>query len=262
MLFKAHDIKGFRLEGLDGEFGHVEEFFFDDQHWAVRYMVANTGNWLTGHQVLIAPQSIEKMDFDLRTISVRLSKKQIEESPLLEDHQPVSRQYEGLLYDYYGLPTYWSGPYMWGAYPHMWYDETTQEEPRDKIEHQNHHLRSTHDVRGHHLQASDGEFGHVDDFIIDEKTWAIRYLVVDTQNWWPGRKVLLAPQWISSISWIDAKVYIALNRSLIEHSPEYRSDMPITREQETALYAFYQRTPYWMVDSLSPTSLAQRTLLR
>ena len=186
MLNKAKRLKGYKLDSLDGEIGKVKEFYFDDQHWAIRYLVADTGNWLTGRQVLISPYALVAVIEEEQHIAVDLTKKQIEDSPSLNSDKPVSRQFEDAYYGYYGWPVYWGGPLMWGSYSYpfimrdreKWGESTQNEKTWDP------HLRSTHDVSGHNIQAADGEIGHVDDFIIDDETWAIRYLIVDTGNWW------------------------------------------------------------------------------
>jgi hypothetical protein len=108
------------------------------------------------------------------------------------------------------------------------------------------HLRSTDEVKGYHIEATDGEIGHVEDFIVDDGTWAIRYLEVDTRNWWPGKKVLVSPQWVDNVSWPDSKVYVGLSRETIQNSPEYIESMPVTREYEKRLYDHYGRSPYWL----------------
>jgi uncharacterized protein YrrD len=221
MLNKAKTLKGYKLNSRDGEMGKVKEFYFDDQHWTTRYLVADTGNWLTGRQVLISPYALVAVLADKQLITVDLTKQQIEDSPSLDSDKPVSRQFEEAYYGYYGWPMYWSGPYMWGSYQHLvrdrnqWTVSTQGDKAWDP------HLRSTHAVTGHHIQAADGEIGHVDDFIIDDETWAIRYLIIDTRNWWPGKKVLVSPQWIERVSWSESKVFVNLSRETIKQSPEY-----------------------------------------
>ena len=192
MLIKAKTLKGYALHSLDGEIGKVKEFYFDDQHWAIRYLVADTGNWLTGRQVLISPHALAAVSTQEQHIAINLTKQQIEDSPSLDSDKPVSRQFEEAYYGYYGWPMYWDGPCMWGCYPYIMRDREQPRPPTRSEKTWDPHLRSTHDVSGHHVQATDGEIGHVDDFIIDDETWGIRYLVIDTRNWWPGNKVLVA----------------------------------------------------------------------
>ena len=251
MLTNAKTIKGYTLQSLDGEIGKVKEFYFDDQHWTVRYLVAETGNWLTGRQVLISPYALASVNKEDHVIAIDLDKKQIENSPSLDSDKPVSRQFEEEYYMYYGMPMYWGGPYMWGSYPYIvrdrekWRESTHGEKAWDP------HLRSTHDVSGHTIQASDGEIGHVADFIIDDEIWAIRYLIVDTQNWWPGKKVLLSPHWIEGVSWSESKVFVNLSRETIKQSPEYTEESLLTRDYETRLHRHYIRQGYWVEESVA-----------
>jgi uncharacterized protein YrrD len=255
MLERAETLQGYKLQSLDGELGTIDEFYFDDQHWAVRYLVVATGSWLIGRQVLISPYAlllaVEKKD---QHISIDLTKKQIEDSPSLDSDKPVSRQFEEAYYEYFGWPQYWAGPNMWGPFPNIvrdrekWRDSVQGEKAWDP------HLRSSHEVTGYDIQATDGEIGHVEDFVIDNETWAIRYLIVDTQNFWPGKKVLISPRWIERVSWEEKKVFINLSRGTIEHSPEYTEQSLITREYETGLHRHYNRQGYWVDDPVPKKS--------
>ena len=247
MLRKASTLNGYTLQSLDGEVGKVKEFYFDDQHWTIRYLVADTGNWLTGWQVLISPYALGAVMSDEQRVAINLTKGQIEDSPSLNSDKPVSRQFEEAYYGYYGWPTYWSGAYMWGAYPYIVRDfDKRREASVQPAKAWDPHLRSTHDVSGHHIQAADGEIGHVEDFIIDDETWAIRYLVIDTQNWWPGKKALVSPRWIERVSWNESKVFVNLTRETIKQSPEYTDETPLTRDYEAALHKHYSRQGYWV----------------
>jgi uncharacterized protein YrrD len=248
MLIKAKTLEGFKLNSFNGEIGQVKEFYFDDQHWTIRYLVADTGDWLTGRQVLISPYVLGDPDQEKQYITVYLTKEQIENSPSLDSSKPVSQQFEMDYHRYYGYPMYWGGSYMWGAYPYIQRDreQWSKSSPAEKKEDPN--LRSTREVSGYHIQATDGEIGHVEDFIIDYETWAIRYLIVDTVNWWSGKKVLLSPQWIERVSWGESKVFINLPREIIQRSPEYIQDNVLIRDYETQLHQHYNRQGYW-VDS-------------
>jgi uncharacterized protein YrrD len=246
MLNKAKTLTGYKLNSLDGEIGKVSKFYFDDQYWAIRYLVADTGNWLTGRQVLISPHALIAVNKEEQYISIDLTKKQIENSPSLNSDKPVSQQFELSYYGYYGWPTYWNGPFMWGPYPTIIRNPEIFRESNKNKKSWNPHLRSTHNVSGYHIQAQDGEIGHVEDFIIDDETWAIRYLVIDTQNWWPGKKVLISPKWIERISWGESKVFVSLPRETIKLSPEYTEKSLITRDYETELHRHYNRKVYWV----------------
>lgn len=245
MMNQVKTLKGYKLDSLDGLIGSIKEFYFDDQHWTIRYLVADTGNWITDRQMLISPYALGLVDQAKETISINLTRKQIEESPSLASDEPVSRQFEVSYYGYYGWPEYWDGPYPWGAYPRLVRDQgkrqghTRGERPWDP------HLRSTAAVTGYHIQAADGEIGHVKDFIVDDDTWAIRYLVVDTRNWWPGKQILVSPQWAESIDWGEAKVFVDLTRDSIRNAPEYTEESLPNREYEVRLHQHYKRQGYW-----------------
>ncbi|SPF53359.1 PRC-barrel domain protein [Candidatus Desulfosporosinus infrequens] len=220
MLNKAKTLRSYKLHSLDGEIGKVNEFYFDDHHWMIRYLIADTGNWLTGRQVLISPHALVSVNKEEQYITINLTKKQIEDSPSLDNDKPVSRQFEEAYYGYYEWPMYWD----------------SQFDP---------HLRSTYDVSSYDIQATDGEIGHVEDFVIDDETWTIRYLIIDTRNWWPGKKVLVSPRWIESVSWNETKVFVNLLRETIKQSPEYTEASLLTRDYETGLHRHYNRQGYW-----------------
>lgn len=261
MLSNVNTLKGYKLDGFDGEIGKVEGFYFDDQHWTIRYLVAETGIWLTGRQVLISPYALFAVVKEKQHITVRLSKKQIEESPSLDSDKPVSRQFEEAYYGHYGWPTYWDGPYVWGTTPYLerkrdkWIKTIQMEKGWDP------HLRSTEIVSGYHIQALDGEIGHVEDFILDDVTWAIRYLVVGTRNWWPGKKVLISPHWIERVSWAESKVVVNLNRETIKQSPEYTAESLVTQDYETGLHRHYDRRGYWVVEREAGVATGELALM-
>ncbi len=251
MLIKAETLMGYRLGSLDGEIGKAKAFYFDDLHWTVRYLVAETGTWLPGRQVLISPHALVDVNKDARLINVNLTRTQIENSPSLDSDKPVSRQFEEAYFGYYQWPMYWSGSYVWGAYPYIVRDDEKPKLDAPAEKSWDPHLRSTQDVSGYHIQAADGEIGHVADFIIDDETWTIRYLVVDTQNWWPGKKVLVSPQWIERVSWHDSKVFVNLSREAIKLAPEYTDWSLLTREFEDNLHRHYNRQGYWHTQPLA-----------
>jgi len=246
MLNKAKTLRGYKLDSRDGEIGTVKEFYFDDHHWTIRYLVADTGTWLMDRQVLISPYALVGVNKEEQHITVDLTKKQIEDSPSLNSDKPVSRQFEETYYGYYGWPMYWGGEYMWGYYPYIMREREKWKKSNQGGKEWDSHLRSTHDVSGHNIQASDGEIGHVEDFIIDDETWAIRYLIVDTRNWWPGIKVLISTKWIERVSWSESKVFVNLTRETIKQSPEYTEESLLTRDYETGLHRHYNRQGYWV----------------
>ena len=250
MLIKAKPLTGYSIQNTLGQtIGQVEEFYFDDRHWTIRYLVANTGTWLLGRQVLISPYALLAVNPDQQNVVVDLTRKQIEDSPSLDSDKPVSRQFEESYYGYYGWPSYWGGPANWGEYPYIERNRGKWNAPIPGEKKWDHHLRGSHEVAGYHIQAEDGEIGHVDDFIIDDETWAIRYLIVNTSNWWAGKKVLVSPQWIRNVSWSERLVTINLSRAIIRESPEFTNESSLTRDYEAGLYGHYNRHGYW-VDEL------------
>jgi hypothetical protein len=249
MLFKAKTLIAYKLECLDGEIGKVKEFYFDDRHWTIRYLVADAGDWLLAKQVLVSPYALIAVNEADKHIAIDLTKKQIEDSPSVDTDKPVSRQFEEAYHGYYEWPVYWNGPYTWGAYSYIERDPAEWKKSKKAEKTWDHHLRSTHAVTGYHIEASDGEVGHVEDFIIDDETWAIRYLVVATKNWWPGKQILLSPQWIERVSWNETKVLVSLSREAIKQSPEYKGDSLVDREYENGLHRHYGRLGYWVGES-------------
>lgn len=259
MLRTANEIFGYTLQAEDGQFGQVEDFYFDDQDWTVRYIVADTGGWLTGRRVLITPADIKNPNWAEQLLPVALTKKQIEESPGLDLKKPVSRQAEIDLHDYYGWTPYWAA-LSHTAFPRPMatpapYPAVSTAEPatptekeaiaRQKQEVQDSNLRSMDEVTGYYIQAQDGDIGHVEEFIIDDENWYVMYLVVDTRNWLPGKKVLVALDWVERVDWPNTTVHVDLHKETIKESPEYNSRMPIRREYEEMLYTYYDRAMYW-----------------
>ena len=244
MLIKVKTLNGYKLHSLDGEIGTVKEFYFDDRHWTIRYLVADTDNWLAG-KVLISPYALVRVVESDKQLSVNLTKQQIENSPSLDSDKPVSRQFEDDYCDYYGWPTYWTGDSVWGNSTYLERDRSKWGGSTASVKAWDRHLRSTHEVTGYHFQALDGEIGHIEDFVLDDKTWTIRYLIVGTKNWWPGKSVLISPQWIERVSWSESKVFINLSREAIKRSPEYTPESLLTRDYEAGLHRHYGRKGYW-----------------
>ena len=246
MLIKAKTLKGYKLNSLEGEIAKVKEFYFDDRYWTIRYLVADTGNWLQDRQVLISPYALADVNNDEENITINLTKSQIAGSPSAECDKPVSRQFEQAYYRYYEWPAYWEGPHTWGIYPNIERDPQKWIEYNKVEEEWDPNLRSTYDVSGHDIQAIDGEIGHVKDFIIDDETWTIRYLIIDTGSWWPGKKVLVSPQWIERVSGSESKVFVNLLRETIKQSPEYTDESLLNRDYEIGLHKHYNRQGYWV----------------
>ncbi|MGA2247359.1 MAG: PRC-barrel domain-containing protein [Verrucomicrobiota bacterium] len=230
MLESVKQLYGNTLGASDGHIGHVGDFYFDDQNWAVRYVVADTGNWLPGRQVLLSPHAFGSGSPAGKAMRINLTRKQIEDSPAVETHKPVSRQFEAEYHRYYGWPYYWEGDGLWGGMrgfpvlevpPKFTLTEppaaTGQEpEPADF------HLRSTQAVNGYQLQATDGIVGHVCDFLMDDKSWAINQLVIKTGHRFTGKEVQIPISQVERISYEESTVFVRLNKDAVEKSPEHR----------------------------------------
>jgi hypothetical protein len=249
MLRSTKELRGYAIRASDGEIGKVHEFYFDDLAWVVRYLVVDTSRWLPGRKVLLWPGILDQPDWETQSLPVRLTKEQVENSPPISSDEPVSRQMEVDLHTYYGWTPYWrlGMPVLVPspAVPSGKLADAAEETDEGETVEADSHLRSTRAVIGYHIQARDEEVGHIDDFVVDDEAWYIRYLVVDTGNWLPGRKVLVVPAWAEQINWALRKVYVDLSRETIENSPEFDPSMPVNREYEARLYDYYGRPSYW-----------------
>ena len=233
MLRSIKQLYGEKLRASDGEIGHVKDFYFDDQKWVVRYAVVDTGSWLLDRLVLISPHAFGNLDQNRGFLLVNLTRQQIENSPPIESHKPVSRQYEEEYYRYYGWPSYWMGEGIWGMNafpmvrppPYPLPSEVAEES--DSARNANDpHLRSTHAVTGYHLQTSEETIGHVTDFMMDDKSWAICHLVVETGTWFSGKEIVISPSHIDRISYEDSKVFVNLTKEAILQAPEFHVPTP------------------------------------
>ncbi len=246
MLQSAKSLFGYSLTAVDGEIGSIRDLSFDDQSNTIRYIVARTGKWLSGRLVLLSPVAFGVPQPDSETVPVTLTREQIEKSPSIDADKTVSRQHETDLSRYYGWPAYWMAEPApaaeLGYVPNLPAAQKSEKQARRPADS---HLRSIKATTGYHIQAVDGAIGHLDGYIIDDTGWIIRYYVVDTRNWLPGTKVLIAPDWISAISWEERKVHVLLTKESIKNAPPYDPDQPITREYETRLYDYYGKPKYW-----------------
>lgn len=230
MLRSIKQLYGDKLGATDGEIGRVKDFYFDDCNWAVRYVVAETGTWLTGRLALISPYSLGRLAHKERILRVRLTRKQIEDSPLIDSHKPVSRQFEEEYHRYYGWPYYWQGDALWGmssvpmmALPPQASPPASGAQPKGSSE----RLRSTQAVSGYHLKANDGLMGHVCDFLIDDENWAIGQLVIKTGHRLSGNEVRISTAKVIRISYEESTVFVDLTSDAVKESPaHYMAAMP------------------------------------
>jgi uncharacterized protein YrrD len=244
MLRRVKDLEGCAIGATDGTIGKVVDLYFDDEAWVIRYVVADTSTWLGGREVLITPYSIGQPGWAADILPVNVTRDQVKNSPSIDTDKPISRQYEKSYLGYYGYPYYWGSTGLWGEgnYPgtlatgmgpdvYPGYSGYLKA-PTGDTENADPHLRSCNEVKGYHIRAKDGEIGHVQGFIVDDLTWSIRYLIVDTSNWWMGHQVLVSPEWIQEVSWSESTVTIALDRQSLKDAPTYDSDAPLDRDAE------------------------------
>jgi len=250
MKRSINSLLGYTIKGTDGEIGKVEEFYFDDQTSTIRYIVVKTGGWLSEKKVLISPEAFQKLDSESKTLSVNLTQEKIKNSPDIETDKPVSEQQEELIRGYYSWPGYYGdgmfepmGLGMWG-YPLVEVRETEKEMIKRKTEkHTNDkpHLRSTQEVTGYDIHATDGDIGKVKDFIFDDVSWKIHFLIVETGNWFSGKKVIISPRWIKDVKWQEQTVTINHSKEEVENSPEYDAAQPINDLYEHSLNDYYEK---------------------
>jgi PRC-barrel domain len=261
MLYPAARLIGLPVTARDGTVGVLDDFLFDDTYWTVRWVVVDTATWL-GRAVLLPPSTLRRPDLDRHRLPVDLTRAQVESSPRSVTALPLSRLYEQDLAAHYGTPPYWLAPFWLGAVP----EGSLMPEGLSRTAPQNHaaassaasgvqpdiaeiernaHLRSVHEMTGYYIRAIDDEIGHVEDFLIEDGSWAIRYLIVDTRNWLPGKRVLISPRWIKEIDWADNTVHIELSRRAIENSPDWNPDAALERNYERLLHRHYGRPGYW-----------------
>jgi sporulation protein YlmC with PRC-barrel domain len=249
MLRKASAIDGYTIAASDGRIGTVSDFLFDDASWLVRWMVVDTGKWLSGRKVLLPPSVLGQLDPKGREFAVGLTMRQVKASPDIDSERPVSRQLESNIYDYYGWQPYWGAGLMMGAYGYGGGAMSVSPVPESRLlaediaaaqrSKDDPHLRSIEAVTGYHIHASDGEIGHVEDFLIEEADWSIQYLVVDTQNWLPGKRVLISPRSAKEIDWTDRLVNLEVDRQRVKDSPAYDASTTVDRAYETNFHNHY-----------------------
>ena len=255
MMNSVSHLSGSTVTATDGAIGHVKEVYFDDHVWAIRYLIVDTGTWLSGREVLISPYAVNQPLGRDKNIDVALTRVQVEKSPDIDTHQPVSRRHEQAYLDYYAYPAYWGGDTLWAmtAMPVVPSALVAPEQAAaerallDKpVPAEDVHLRSSASVQGYDIQASDDSIGHVEDFLFDDQSWAIRYLVIDTRNWWPGgKRVLIGTHWIERIEWAEKTVWVKLTREQVKNGPPYEKGEPIDRAFEERLHDASERVGYW-----------------
>lgn len=254
MLNAVSSLKGFEIQAKDGNLGTVSDFLFDDSTWKVRWMIVDTGRWLTGRKVLVHPSAVISADYNTRELAVGLTKAQVQDSPDLRQDRPVSQQMQNDLYDYYGWDPLWGGGMYGGGMgaialplsaPAYFGTAAVREAKRDAergaagLDDGDPHLRSIAEVTGYHVHATDGDIGHVQDFLLDNASWGVRYLVVDTSNWWIGQHVLISPYAVKGTDCSERHIRLDLTRAKIKSSPSWDPARLVDGDFERRLHSYY-----------------------
>jgi uncharacterized protein YrrD len=252
MIRSVKDLEGFAIGATDGTIGKVTDFYFDDESWVIRYVVVDTSAWL-GREVLLSPYSMGEPDWGREVLPVTISKQQVRHSPGIDTDTPISRQCEKSYLGYYGYPYYWGGSGLWGeqdhpgaltsisAGGHRGYLRAPSADDPDAEP----LLRSCNALTGFHLHANDGEIGHLQGFLVDDHSWSIRFIIVNSTNWWLGHHVLVSPKWIQEVSSLQSSITVNLDRQAIKDAPAYDSDADVGRDTEVTIYNHYNRNGYW-----------------
>jgi hypothetical protein len=233
MLRSLKYIERYTVSASDGDIGDVVDFYLDDKHWTVRYLIVETGALFERRQVLISPVAFNRLERAPRRFHVNLTKEAVQSSPSVETDKPVSRQFDWDYFSYFGNSCCRGQSGLWGTVVHSNLLSATQsrnERAECSVKPNDIHLRSASEVRGYHVQAINGNVGLIGDFVVDDESWQIRYFVVDTGSWWVGRKVLISPHWATRISWGEGKVHLSLSRQSIRDSPTWKPTAGYERE--------------------------------
>jgi len=252
MLRNTSQINGYAIHASDGAIGTINDFLFDDETWLVRWLVIDTGNWLPGRKVLLPSSALAHVNHIGCQFDIELTRQQVQDSPDADTERPVSRQQETNIYDYYCWAPYWgNGSYMdimgYGGFlggslapdPTVESIKTQRKIEDDERSKVDPTLRSANEVIGYHIDASDGEVGHVEDLLIEHDDWSIHYLVVDTKNWWPGRQVLISPMSVRRIDWPERQVCLRADRQKIRDGPPYDASTVVDLAYEKSVHNHY-----------------------
>lgn len=252
MLQVISPLKGFSIEASNGRIGTVVDFLFDDASWTVRWLVVDCGTWLNGRKTLIHPSAILQQDLEQQQFVVALTKAQVEGAPELARDQPVSQQMETRLYDHYGWDPLWGGANLAaipGAMvsplmgpPYLGFgtaDETEADGQGPAMRGSDPHLRSVDEVTGYRVHAVDGEIGHIENLMLDDADWSVRYFILDTRNWWFGQRVLISPLAVKRIDWFDRHVELNVSREHVKTSPPWDPLAAFKDDYVTRLHKHY-----------------------
>jgi hypothetical protein len=252
MLRHRSEIDGYSIGASDGPIGWVSDFLFDDVTWQVRWLVVDTGDWFLERKVLLPPSVLGHVNHIARQFSVTLTRQQVKDSPDIDTALPISRLMEANYYDYFGWRPYWATGFYAGPFGHVaggvappgvGFEHRNDQAAVARLARGDANLRSAHAIAGYHIHASDGEIGHLADLLVEDMDWTVRYLVIDTKNWLPGKKVLISPRSIGTIDWSSEAVTLLVDRQKVKDSPAYDGSQAIDRAYEYAFHGYYDHQP-------------------
>jgi hypothetical protein len=229
MLRSIRELQAFTIRATDGDIGRVDHFLFDDAQWTLRYVVVDTGEWLPGRRVLVSPRNVAHINVGSHTVELDLTKERIYGSPGIDEAMPVSRQKETEFHDYYDYPYYWTflggtGSRAAWSHPAGAVLPPLPGRPARGGQRQagsDPHLRSSKEIAGYAVQASDGEMGYVRDAIVDDENWMVRYVVIRTGSWLGGHDVMVPAGRVTQIDWEGSRVHFDGTRDEIRNSAHY-----------------------------------------
>ncbi|MCE5328364.1 MAG: PRC-barrel domain-containing protein [Planctomycetaceae bacterium] len=237
-----------RIHAADKPIGKVEDFYFEQRNWIVRYLVLDTHVWLPGRRVLVAPAAVEDIDWSQGEVHLALSREQVRNSPSVDDKVTISREHETMLAKYFGWLPYWESRPLPESLSRS---VAAEARPEDRIELERHRkpestLTAYRETLQYNLAAIDGEFGSVEDFLIDPQTWEMRYVTADVGTLFHKRLVMLSTDWLADISWARRQVRSKMTQDRIRSSPPVPE--VIDRAYEIALHEHFARPGYWTSD--------------
>ena len=240
MLFAVSGLIGCSVEASDGEVGAVKDFLFDDQTWKIRWMTVEAGDWLPGRRrVFIHPSAIAPLHISPKPtlpmmsssaplqLTVNLARAQIEAGPHAHEDDPVTTDMEALLYDYYAWDPFWGASHFGGAALPNAESRIVGDAARREADAEippldgDDHLHSVAEFKDYYVHAVDGDIGHVENLLADDANWEVRYLVIATRNWWPGKVVQLSPYAVKDIDWFGEHINMNVTRDQVRSAPAW-----------------------------------------
>jgi hypothetical protein len=244
MLWNASAFNGYAIEASDGELGTVSGLLLEDVGWAIRWLVVDTGNWLPGRKVILPLSALGKPDQTARHFPVKLTMRQVKNSPDVDVALPVSRRVETDLYDYYGWDPYWRDTSLpTSATPFVVRPRLSDSVAAASAEALpapvDLPLRSVATLTGAAIRATDDAIGHVEDFLVEAAGWRVRYITVDTENWWPGEKVLISPRSVREVDWENRLIHLNVDRQKVKDSPPYNPAVTVDGAYDETFLTYY-----------------------